>query len=183
MSNKLVIHNTWDMYLFMVQQLLEENPNLKTRTNKRGRDTVCDKETNEVLFSYKQFKEIQVEYNKQCGQALIHGYCIDLLNGLGYVEPLVIERSPYSKRINQGATSKLKKKLKAENRWDGKNHIVYYTDEEYISLYWKKNYPIRNAEVYKFKPTRGKVGLANLLSDANQARPELRGRYRRISRK
>lgn len=120
-----------------------------------------------------EFKKVCRVFNKKAVDALLEGKRIDLPHRLGYFQIIRIPRNFKKPRVNWGASNKLKQQLLDEGKelYDdstgkGEKWIVYYTDDFYCRYYWsKKHCKVRNKSVYKFVPTRGKVGAKQKLID------------------
>lgn len=123
-------------------------------------------------LSYEQYREIAEEFNKMAVEELLKGHRIRLPARLGYIQIIRIHRSFKRPLVDWKASYDLKAKLEAEGKklYDketgkGEKWIVYFTDDYYFRYYWsKKNCKVRNKSVYRFVPTRGKVGAKDKLT-------------------
>lgn len=127
-------------------------------------------------LDYKVWRKICETFNEKAVNAMLEGKRIDLPGRLGFLNVIRKERDFTKPRVNWGASRRIKKQLLAEGKelYDektgkGERWLVYYTDDFYCRFRWsKKHCKVRNKSVYKFVPTRGKVGAKNKLADLLQ---------------
>lgn len=112
------------------------------------------------IMDYILFKKILKAYNTKAGDRIINGEKFNLLNGLGYILGKRIERTHSNQKVDWGETNKLRD-LTGELPIDaktGKKKLIYFIDDEYCRVGWKKVHGIKNISVYGFEPAGGETG-------------------------
>ncbi len=190
-ATKLVNYSTIDAYTLYASKLLADNPTYKSKFQRSIKyEFIYDGD--KLVMSYKIFKTVIASFNRKAGQAIKHGYSIDLGNGLGYLFVVRIERSPNGKQVlNKGESKKLYAKLKADGTLTKENWKVFHSDEEYIKLHWFKpsftraTHGLPEWTFYKFKTAGGQPGkgFRQELSRDIMINPSLKALYPFISRK
>lgn len=164
------------IFTMYAERLVADNPGWYTRVHKSHNKGHVFNEKRELVITYKKFKNILSELNKEFGKALINGYTVDLLNSLGCLYVARIKRNANIARINHVASSKRKKELiaKGEDISDVSKWKIYYTDDEYIRLKHfrpnTKNKQYHGLQFYRFMPAKGANGLRRKISTAVNTR-------------
>ncbi len=156
---------TKDAYAAYAKKLLLENP---TYTVKKYKDIIYEQildADGKIVMSYKIFKTVASGFNKKAGDYIINGYSLDLMNRMGCLFIVRIERGPNAKkRLNRGESFKLRRTLKEAGTLTADNWRVYYNDEEYVKMHWYKpafaQVPDKliDFKFYKFTPAGGTAG-------------------------
>ncbi len=111
------------------------------------------------VMTYKLFKEIITLYNTKAGQRIINGEKLNLLNGLGFILGKRVERTFNTKSVNWGETNKLRdEEGNLPINEDGSKKKIYFIDEEWCRIGWKKVKALANITVYAFLPAGGQPG-------------------------
>ena len=101
----------------------------------------------EKILTYKEYRAIITSFNLKMIDKILGGYEFRLPYKLGVLSIKKIERKFDKPVIDWGETRKL--------RAQGKDQLVYYTDDFYCRWYWrKKACQVKNKIVYFFKPTK-----------------------------
>ena len=99
----------------------------------------------------KQFKYVVDEYFKRVVQSILEGKTYNMGHRLGKFRIKKIKRTYNKPIVDYYETKKMFK--------EGKNVVVYYTDEYWYRYYWEKRVcQVKNKTVYSFKPTKGASG-------------------------
>jgi hypothetical protein len=178
-------YSTIDAYNLYIKNLVIDNRNYRI-ANPNGKTKVVKDETGKIVENYTQYKKVIAAFNKKAGIKMVEGYSVDLLNGLGFLFIIRVERGASKPRLNRGESFKLRKKLEANGTLTDDNWRVYYDDEDFIMVTWfKPSYTIVNNDnmkdfkLYKFKVadgTNGK-GLKKYISREVVAKPHLKFIY------
>lgn len=124
-------------------------------------------------LSYRDWRDICESFNEKAVDSMLEGKRIELFGNMGYLQVIRIPRNFNKPRVNWKASYELRDKLLEEGKklyddetGEGEKWIVYYTDDWYLRYYWSKKYcRVKGRSVYRFVPTRGKVGAKNKLAD------------------
>lgn len=117
-----------------------------------------------------QYKAVIRQYNQELIEELKTGKQVPLKNSMGAFQLIRIERNYKKPRVNYAETMKLRKQ--------GIQKTVYYTDDEYIRIAWKKYIGWKaNYLYYRFTPARGKTGMKSILSSYYRDHPELHHKF------
>lgn len=132
------------------------------------------------VMNYRRWKQVVTTYFEAAKRRIIFEGAILSLGHLGRIWPKRIERDFTKPRTNWIATMRQPKVLR-----EGKlvpERIIYYTEEDYIRIGWRKNNHYTNEAVYEFKPTNndgvyGALGFSQEFSRANMSDPMLKFKY------
>jgi len=124
--------------------------------------------------SYRIFKNVISEFNEKIIEYVIDGGIFTMWHGLSTLSITRRKRDPRSKRIDWGASNKLKQeildsgnKLFDKETGEGEEWLIFYTNESYLRWRWhKEKCRIQNRSVYRFDPTRGVNGNKEKLLEA-----------------
>lgn len=148
-----------------------------------------DPKTRRVIMGYKQFRKIICEFNKRAGEAIKRGKIINPKNQLGYLYVQKLNRGKTMKSrsrnmINWPASHAFKKELiekgiqiRDKEHPDGKNWLVYFTDDWYLRFHWTKKKGachVKNGKFYNFKAASI---LKRSLAKDNKENPFLHREY------
>jgi len=94
--------------------------------------------------SYSQYSKILRDINKELLKLLIDGKTIRIGNNLGVLKVVSIARTNFT-QPNFGESNKLKQQIidrgevpRDKNNPDGKDWLVYFTDDRYLTFRWEK---------------------------------------------
>jgi|SRR5690625_522692 len=113
------------------------------------------------------FHSICEEFNERVMDEVIYkGREFNMGERLSTIEVVVADRNFNSPMVNWNESNKLKEELLSEGKElyskdnpDGEKWFVYHTDDWYCKFHWNKSRcVVQNKSVYRFTPTRGKVG-------------------------
>ena len=127
-------------------------------------------ENNIVVMSYTMFRLIIETYNKYAAEAIIQGESVTLGNNLGYIYPARIERNYNRLKCDVVATIKIRKT-------DPTHPAIYFTEDDFCMIKWKKFSKLQNEIVYMFKPCNS---LASGFYQQIKLNPILKTLYRYI---
>jgi len=132
----------------------------------RRRSKVIDE--GKIVMTYALFRRILETYNKMASDMIIEGTQFNLGSKMGSILARRLGRNFNKLQPNFEETRKL--------RLVEPNHpIVYYTDEDYCKICWKKSCQITNETFYSFDPSNS--GLKRKFIDANKANQILKFNY------
>ncbi len=155
-------------------------------------------ETEHLIMDDHKFKSIIYMFNKKVRDRMINnGEVVNMKQYLGYIHVQKVLRNHPAFKSKAATTvnwkeSKLYKQelidkgiqIRDKEHTDGKNWIVYYTDEWFLRIGWRKKQGacrVKNHTYYSFAPAKGPGGVRKQLSKANVDDPFLHKKY--ISRK
>jgi hypothetical protein len=153
-KSKLPDLGGYSMYAFYTKKLLEKNPTYKgfwdSRLRTKGVSSIFKVEDYVKTFvvDYALFAAVIACYNRKVTAAVTAGERVSLGHGLGYIEAKRIERNYNRPKMNVIATVAARKAGDLTAR-------VYFTDDDYCRISWKKTGNVRNCYAYEFKPTYG----------------------------
>ena len=141
-------------------------------------------DTEQEIMSERTFRNIINSYNLKIRDYLIDGEVLNMKQRLGYIYIQRIQRghpkmySKGMKSINWKESNEYKEELiakgeqpKDKDHPNGKNWLVYYTDDFYLRYGWTKKKGacrVKNHNYYAFYPSLGRVGAKKALSNANK---------------
>lgn len=175
------IYRTADLYKEYARLVLKENPEYwggYSKPHKMSNYWVFRREGHKVIevISYPVFRRVLEEYFTAAKLVIIEGGELNLGNNLGVIAARRVERNHKNKVINYQATA-----LQPKNAQGKPEKIVYYTDDDWCRIGWRKSGKVRNHKFYKFEPTpddgRG-GGFRAEFSRALMLNPLLKYKYR-----
>lgn len=139
-------------------------------------------------ISYKDFKNILSQFNKQVSNEIVKGYKFNMGFKIGTIEIRKIEL--FKPLINWGETNKLKQQLINEGKalydsatGEGNKYMVYYTEEFTYQWHWfkfeqkvegenRKMFPLKGVIFWSFKATKDnkRTKLAQAIDDLSPIR-------------
>lgn len=128
------------------------------------------------VMNYKRWQKIIEAYFESAKRHVIYEGSIFSLGNLGRIAAKRCERNFEKPKINHHATRQQPRVMNGEGRMVAQ-HIIYYTDPEFLRIGWRKNHVLTNESVYVFLPTRGRKGFTTEFSKANTIDPSLRYKY------
>lgn len=186
------LNDIWQRY---VLQLLAANPDWSTGRNPKAFkdyrknyyvyrpydkfDTKLRNKRVEVM-NFGKFSEIVETYYSRAKIAIIQGEALVLGNRLGKIHIERIERSFKKKKVDFAKTKKYPKVLDPETGKMKREVVVYFTDDDWSRIAWKKTGTIPNQTVYQFRPTqalKNRKGFSQMLADALAENKLLKYRY------
>lgn len=110
-------------------------------------------------LDYTNFRNILESFNKKAVKFMLDGESLYMGNQMGSLGIMQVPRNHNNPAIDWGKTNAYKKET-------GKKKLFYYTDDWWVRWYWNKHKCLApNKAIYKFKPSRGKVGMVQKLKD------------------
>lgn len=185
-GTKPVIHSLRDMYAFYVKALLKAHPEYKFIKGKKEKGRyqeisavyrISPSGANEKLMTYELFKKIMHLYYKKAQEQIIAGKTINMLNGIGYIQAVRVERNHLKKAVDWQSSYQLGEK----NPVNGKMKLVYFTDDDWCRIAWHKHGQLNNETAYEFVPSEtGSTdkGFKNQFVKALKANPLLKFEYK-----
>lgn len=132
------------------------------------------------VMNYHRWLAIMETYFLAAREYIIGGEALNLCNWLGQIEPRHIERNHENRQVNFFETMKQPKvvdpvtgKLKAAV-------TIFFTEDSYPRIAWRKAKKITNERSYEFIPCHGdskKQGFKQQFSQANMSNPALKHTY------
>lgn len=181
-------YSTIDAYNLYIKNLVKANPTYAIK-NPNGKTRIVKDAKGNIVSTYQEFKSVVSLFNKKAGKKLKLGFSIDLLNGLGYLFIIRIERNPNKLRLNKGASYKLRKELEANGTLTKNNWLVYHADEFYIKLQWYKiafsyinKQNTEDLRLYAFKAAGGNNGYRQSMGRELVTNKGLAGLYPYVTR-
>lgn len=184
MKHKPKIYHLNDIWRRYVIQLLAANPDWSTGYNSDATfgtrkdyyvyrpydkfDTKLNNKRVEVL-NFGTFVLIIDTFFTRAKDAIIGGEVLNLGNRLGKIHMERVQRSFKNKKID---FAKTKKYPMIEDPITGvkrREQIVYFTDDDWCRIAWKKTHGITNETIYQFKPTqalKSRKGFTQMVADA-----------------
>lgn len=151
-AGKLPDLGSYCLYGFYTDKLMAKYPEYKAfrdaRLRTKGVNTiykVVDYVKTPVI-DYALYYSVLCLFNKKAAEAIIQGERLRMGFGLGYLEARCVERNFNKPKMNMPATM-------AARRAGDKDARIYYTDEDYCRISWKKTGNVKNSYGYQFKPT------------------------------
>lgn len=167
-----------DAYVEYATQILKDNPEFWSKYNhKTPHYQVFKRGVNRVIevISYPRYRAIVEEWFNGAAHYIIQGSVLTLGNRLGRIAPRRVERNFKNEQIDWKATKAM---------WERKGErkgLVYFTDEEWIRIGWKKTGKLKNSFLYRFSPAEGNTltqrGFKKEFSQANRENPLLKLKY------
>jgi hypothetical protein len=186
----LVTPKVWsrsDLYQAYIHNLLKHNPECWGKTNKPAQiknfwiyrtQKVGGKHVVVEVMSFSRWKAMFAAYFAHAKERMINEGEGLVLGTVGEIRIRRLERSFDSKpSVNHNETKKQPRVLR-----DGKmvpEKIIYFTDEDYLRVGWRKFNRITNEGIYEFVPTSNHAGtgLKNMVVAANKRNPQLKYIY------
>lgn len=171
-----------DIYQEYAKKLLKENPEYWSLYNKPAKmsnyQVFCKGENCvKEIISYPVFRRIFEVYYSEAKEHIIAGEELNLGNRNGVIAARRVERNHKKRMINYGETRKQPKNEKGKPA-----RIIYWTNDDWCRIGWKKSGKVKNQRFYKFKPTRAgredKSGFVEEFKRALDADPMLKYRYK-----
>ena len=162
-------HHTNDIWQYYVKNLLANNPDWTTGWNK---DTSLQHRKNYYIYRpydkfdeklrYKKvevinfgvFKEVVEDLFERAKHAIIRGEVLNLYNKMGRIHMVRIQRNFKKKSVDFYKTKKYPLIQDPVTGIIKREHIVYFTDDEYCRVAWSKSRMIANQVFYRFRPTK-----------------------------
>lgn len=172
-TGKLPDLGSYSQYIFYTNKLLAKYPEYKAFRDARLRTkgvNVIFKVVDYVktpVMDYALFSKVITAFNKKAQAAIIQGERLRIGFGLGYIEASCIERNFNRPKLNMIETMRLRKA-------GDEKALVYYTDEDYCRISWRKTGNVRNCAAYEFKPT---FDFRKAFAAALNASPLLKFKY------
>lgn len=172
------VRTTRDIYREYAKKLLIDNPEYWGKYANRIQNFYVYRNYNgvpQLVISYTRFKMILSEWFKGATAYIINGYRLQLGNKLGYIAGRRVERNHGNKQVNWEASEAKWKKTGI------RKGPVYWTDDEWVRVGWKKTDAIKNGYLYRFSPAEGnksKKGFKQEFSTANKADQLLKFKYK-----
>lgn len=137
---------------------------------KKGIRVVFCKRTQKVIMTYLLFRMVLETYNVHAGDALISGEFVSIDPKLGSIQAARIERSYINPKVDVIGTVQARRK-------DPKHPTVYFVDEDYCRLRWRKARVLKEVllSAYEFIPA--KHSLRDRFSRALKANSILKFNY------
>jgi len=153
-----------------------------------------DSDSTQIVMSEAEFRDILYRFNQGVRDRLVNdAKVINMKSYMGFMYIQKIPRfsekfsSKSSRMPNWNESNKYKAELidkgiqiKDKNHPDGKNWIIYYTDDYYFRYCWSKKKGacrVKNHTFYSFVPTNGLKGAKKQLINANKNNPFLHKTY------
>lgn len=183
-GTKPVIHSLRDMYGFYAKELLKVHPEYKFVKGKKIKGRYHEISAiyrisggvNEKIMTYELFKRIMHCYYKKAQEKIISGQTLNMLNGIGFIQPVRAERDHKKKAVDWKSSYELGEKNEL-----GKLKLVYFTDDDWCRIAWQKHGRLSNETAYEFLPSRTGTtdqGFTNQFVKALKANPLLKFTYR-----
>lgn len=167
-----------DAYVEYAEQVLKDNPEFWSKYNhKTPHYQVFKRGVNKVIevISYPRYRTIVEKWFSGAAKYIINGEALTLGNRLGRIAPRTVERNFKNKQIDWKATKAMWLK-KGERKG-----LVYFIDDEWSRIGWKKTGKLKNSFLYRFSPaegnTKNQTGFKLEFSRANTADPFLKDKY------
>jgi len=135
------------------------------RISRQGQRT---REEGRIIMTYALFRRILETYNKMAADMIVEGTIFNLGSRLGNIRARRLGRNFNKLQPNFEETRKLR-------QTEPDHPIVYYTDEDYCKICWKKSCQITNETFYSFDSSNS--GLKRKFINANKANPVLKYNY------
>lgn len=167
-----------DAYIEYAKKLLVENPEYwSLYSHKTPHYQVFKKGINKVIevISYARYRVIIEEWFSGAAKYIINGEALTLGSRLGRIAPRRVERNFKNEQVNWKATKEM---------WERKGErkgLVYFLDDDWIRIGWRKTGKLKNSFLYRFSPAEGNTitqrGFKKEFSQANRNDPNLKMRY------
>jgi hypothetical protein len=123
-------------------------------------------------LSWELFRDLCYAFNLRAVEKLLEGQRIHMGYHLSYLQIVKAPTTYKRPRVDWPASNKRKEMLLAQGKtlYDkktgkGEHWLVYMMQDEYYFYLWDKSFcQVKNHTVYKFKPSRGKVGAVGKLN-------------------
>lgn len=132
------------------------------------------------VMSWPRWKKIMESYFLGASDRIIMGESLNMTNRLGFIEPRHIERNHENRQINFHETGKQPKVLDPDTGKMKAAVNIYFTDDSYPRIAWRKNRQITGERSYEFLPCHGDekgLGFKQRFSEANLQNPALKFTY------
>lgn len=171
-----------DIYAQYAQQMLNSHPEWWGKYEKSIKLRNCyvyaqvDGKVVEKLSWYK-WKDAIERYFFKAKDAIIQGEVFRIGAGVGKIRAIRVERNYSSPTVNWSATFQL-------NELDADGHLkkIFYTDEDWCRIEWRKFKMLANETSYRFSPAGKNVttkkGFRTEFSQALRKDPLLKFRYK-----
>lgn len=177
------VHTMKDVYSDYAEELLRKHPEWWGKYSRTCRlknafiYTMNSKGKPVLKMSWPMWKDITGAFYHKAKFAIIQGETLRLGANLGKIQISRIERNFAKPVVDWPSTQK--ENLRDEN---GKLIKIYYTNEDYCRISWKKNREIPNETMYTFDPaTRNMAtgkGFKGEFATALKENPLLKYRYK-----
>lgn len=186
LGTKPVLHSLRDMYAFYARSLLKIHPEYKFIKGKKIKGRYVEISAvykigasggNERIMTYELFKSIMNIYFRKAQDAIIQGETLNMLNGVGYIQSVRVERDHSKKAVDWKSSYELGEK----NPVTGKLKLVYFTDDDWCRIGWQKHGLLNNETAYVFIPSEtgsSGTGFKNQFVKALKANPLLKFAYK-----
>lgn len=172
------IYRARDVYKVYAKKVLERNPDYWGIYGRKMHNFYIYRRAGTKVvevINYDRFYDIMFAYITEARKHLVKGEMLMLGHNLGNIMARCVERTHSNKQVNWLKSMALPKVMNAEGEMV--HQLVYFNDDEYIRMGWKKLGKITNETVYAFQPTRGKRGFIRQFSTANMENPTLKRSY------
>ena len=171
-----------DIYTNFINELLEKNPEWWGKYEKRVKLKNCyvyAKENGKVVekMSWFLWKDAVERYYFKAKEAIIQGETLRLGSGVGKIRAIRVERDFSTPTIDWASTF-------TQNEFDASGHLkkVFFTDEDWCRIEWKRFKMLANETSYRFSPAGNnmttKKGFKTEFSKALKKNPLLKFKYK-----
>lgn len=185
-GTKPIMHSLRDMYAYYAKGLLKAHPDYKFIKGKKVKGRYIEISAvyrigpnggNEKVMTYELFKRIMHCYYKKAQEAIIAGKVVNMLNGVGYIQAVRVERDHKKKAVDWQSSHELNER----NPENGKLKLVFFTDDDWCRVGWQKHGRLNNETAYEFVPSEtGSTdkGFKNQFVKALKSNPLLKFQYK-----
>lgn len=181
-SSKPKTHLIKDVYIAYTRELLKSNPTWWGKYDKRtqnyyvyrhadvgGSDKVVE------VINYSRFRTIIETWYKGAQKYITYGAVLSMGHNLGRIAARRVERNYANKQVDW---------QKTHDMWEKKGErkgLIYFLDEEWTRIGWKRAFKLKNQKVYRFTPAEGNrtndMGFKKYFSKCNKEDASLKYRY------
>lgn len=131
------------------------------------------------VMNYPRWKAIMTAYFDAAKERIIEGEGLSM-GQLGMIRARRCERNHANRQVDFGATNKRPKVWDEKSQAMKPDITIFFTDDDYVLISWRKYTYYTNEKYYEFEPSNGdkqKDGFREQFSRANKVNPSLRFRY------
>lgn len=168
------VWNAKDTYLDFATKLLQSNPDYWSKFSKKRKMrhfwiyTTVNNKLVEVI-NFDRWKNIIHAYFMSARTHITNGEALNMNNYIGKILPKCVERNHSNQKVNFSETAKRPKVWSDKYQKMVPDVIVYFTDDEWVRIGWKKTKKLANETVYKFSACSGDKYLAGFVEQFSQA--------------
>ena len=171
-----------EIYTNFINELLESHPEWWGKYEKSIKMKNCyvyAKENGKVIekMSWYLWKDAIERYYYKAKDAIIQGEVFRIGSGVGKIRAIRVERDFSSKTVDWASTF-------SQNEFDDAGHLkkIFYTDDDWCRIEWRKFKMLANETSYRFTPAGKNVttkkGFRTEFSQALKKDPTLKFRYK-----